>query len=70
MANSSLIPLNTKMQNITTMSTYSSEHPFAVVFPPQPMTKVFAEWLAKHDVRQAHVAGKFFIIICASFIQR
>jgi 2,3-bisphosphoglycerate-independent phosphoglycerate mutase len=45
------------MQNITTMSTYNSEYPFAVAFPPQPMTNVLAEWLAKHDVKQAHVAG-------------
>lgn len=57
--NSSFIPLNT-MQNITTMSTYNSEYPFAVAFPPQPMTNVLAEWLAKHDVRQAHVAGNVF----------
>jgi len=42
--------------NISTMATYNSEYPFAVAFPPQPMTNVLAEWLAKHDVRQAHVA--------------
>ena len=52
-----LIPLTTKIQNITTMSRYNSEFPFAVAFPPQPMTNVLAEWLAKHDVKQAHVAG-------------
>jgi bisphosphoglycerate-independent phosphoglycerate mutase (AlkP superfamily) len=49
------------MQNITTMSRYNSEFPFAVAFPPQPMTNVLAEWLAKHDVKQAHVAGNFLI---------
>ena len=42
------------------MSTYNSEYPFAVAFPPQPMTNVLAEWLAKHDVKQAHVAGNLF----------
>ena len=42
------------------MSKYNAEYPFAVAFPPQPMTNVLAEWLAKHDVRQAHVAGNVF----------
>jgi len=42
--------------NITTMSRYNAEYPFAVAFPPQPMTNVLAEWLSKHDVKQAHVA--------------
>ena len=43
------------------MSTYNSEYPFPVAFPPQPMTNVLAEWLAKHDIKQAHVAGNFFV---------
>lgn len=47
------------------MSTYNSEYPFAVAFPPQPMTNVLAEWLAKHDVKQAHVAGNVFHILYA-----
>ena len=32
------------------MSTYDSEYPVAVAFPPQPMTNVLAGWVAKHDV--------------------
>ncbi|KAG5643686.1 hypothetical protein DXG03_000519 [Asterophora parasitica] len=43
-------------QNITTMSRYNAEFPFNVAFPPQAMTNVLAEWLAKHDVKQAHIA--------------
>lgn len=39
------------------MSTYSSEYPFAVAFPPQPMTNVLAEVLAKNGIKQAHIAG-------------
>ncbi|KIK06336.1 hypothetical protein K443DRAFT_276907 [Laccaria amethystina LaAM-08-1] len=41
---------------ITTMSTYNSEFPFPVAFPPQPMTNVLAEWLAKEGIKQAHIA--------------
>ena len=41
---------------ITTMSTYSAQFPFAVAFPPQPMTNVMAEWLAKQGVKQCHIA--------------
>merc|ERR1712093_420873 len=36
-----------KNLNITTMSTYNAEFPFDVAFPPQRMTNVMAEWLAK-----------------------
>ena len=39
------------------MSQYKKEFPFKVAFPPQPMTNVLAEWLAKKGVKQAHVAG-------------
>ncbi|KIM39466.1 hypothetical protein M413DRAFT_446970 [Hebeloma cylindrosporum] len=46
--------------DITTMSRYNLEFPFAVAFPPQPMTNVLAEWLAKEGATQAHVAGKYF----------
>ncbi|KAI0696889.1 cofactor-independent phosphoglycerate mutase [Cerioporus squamosus] len=42
--------------HITTMSRYNSEFPFNVAFPPQAMTNVLAEWLAKQGVKQAHVA--------------
>ncbi|KAF8147827.1 phosphoglycerate mutase [Crassisporium funariophilum] len=45
-----------KNLNISTMSTYNADFPFAVAFPPQPMTNVLAEWLAKQGVRQAHIA--------------
>ncbi|KAH9854492.1 cofactor-independent phosphoglycerate mutase [Lenzites betulinus] len=42
--------------NIATMSRYNAEFPFHVAFPPQAMTNVLAEWLAKQGVKQAHVA--------------
>ncbi|KAF9035638.1 PGM protein [Panaeolus papilionaceus] len=42
--------------DITTMSRYNAEFPFAVAFPPQAMTNVLAEWLAKKNVKQAHIA--------------
>lgn len=38
------------------MSTYNSEFPFPVAFPPQGMTNVLAEWLSKQGVKQAHIA--------------
>ncbi|KAK0486574.1 phosphoglycerate mutase [Armillaria novae-zelandiae] len=42
--------------SITTMSRYNDEFPFHVAFPPQAMTNVLAEWLSKHDIKQAHIA--------------
>ncbi|KAI0030970.1 cofactor-independent phosphoglycerate mutase [Vararia minispora EC-137] len=45
-----------KNLHITTMSRYNSEFPFPVAFPPQTMTNVLAEWLAKHGIKQAHIA--------------
>ncbi|OCH90035.1 cofactor-independent phosphoglycerate mutase [Obba rivulosa] len=42
--------------HITTMSRYNIDFPFPVAFPPQAMTNVLAEWLAKQGVKQAHVA--------------
>lgn len=39
------------------MSTYNAEFPFKVAFPPQPMTNVLAEWLAKQGMKQVHIAG-------------
>ncbi|KAI0674010.1 cofactor-independent phosphoglycerate mutase [Trametes maxima] len=42
--------------DLTTMSRYSADFPFHVAFPPQAMTNVLAEWLSKHDIKQAHVA--------------
>ncbi len=41
------------------MSRYNAEFPFHVAFPPQAMTNVLAEWLAKQGVKQAHVAGPY-----------
>ena len=38
------------------MSRYNAEYPFPVAFPPQAMTNVLAEWLAKQGVKQAHIA--------------
>jgi len=46
-----------KLQGIFTMSSYKSTFPFLVAFPPQKMDNVLAEWLAKQDVSQSHVAG-------------
>jgi 2,3-bisphosphoglycerate-independent phosphoglycerate mutase len=42
--------------HISTMSRYNANFPFPVAYPPQPMTNVLAEWLAKHDIKQAHIA--------------
>ncbi|KAF9523942.1 phosphoglycerate mutase [Crepidotus variabilis] len=42
--------------HISTMSRYNAEFPFAVAFPPQAMTNVLAEWLAKQKTKQAHIA--------------
>ena len=41
------------------MSRYNAEFPFHVAFPPQAMTNVLAEWLAKQGVKQAHIAGTY-----------
>ncbi|CAL1693828.1 unnamed protein product [Somion occarium] len=42
--------------HIATMSRYNAEFPFPVAFPPQAMTNVLAEWLAKQGVKQSHIA--------------
>ncbi|KAG8745138.1 hypothetical protein FRC10_008749 [Ceratobasidium sp. 414] len=42
--------------HITTMSRYNSEFPFHIAFPPQAMTNVLAEWLAKKGLKQCHIA--------------
>ncbi|KAJ1746476.1 hypothetical protein LPJ79_005853 [Coemansia sp. RSA 1821] len=42
--------------HIATMTQYKSEYSFPVAFPPQKMTDVLAEWLAKKDVPQVHIA--------------
>ena len=46
------------IKHITTMSRYNASFPFPVAYPPQPMTNVLAEWLAKHEIKQAHIAGQ------------
>jgi len=52
-------------KHITTMSRYNATFPFSVAFPPQAMTNVLAEWFAKQEVEQAHIAGtpSFFSIL-------
>ncbi|KAJ2744214.1 hypothetical protein GGI20_003146 [Coemansia sp. BCRC 34301] len=42
--------------SIFTMTQYKADFPFRAAFPPQKMTDVLAEWLAKQKVRQVHVA--------------
>ncbi|KAG0225563.1 hypothetical protein BGW42_004234 [Actinomortierella wolfii] len=45
-----------KNLHITTMTQYKGDFPFPVAFPAQSMTNVLAEWLAKKQVPQCHVA--------------
>jgi 2,3-bisphosphoglycerate-independent phosphoglycerate mutase len=47
---------------MTTMSRYNAEFPFPVAYLPQAMTNVLAEWLSKHSIKQAHVAGQSYAI--------
>lgn len=52
-------PIDVKLPtdlHITTMSRYNASFPYPVAYPPQAMTNVLAEWLAKHDIKQAHIA--------------
>lgn len=49
------VPIPANLE-IFTMSQYKKEFPFKVAFPPQAMTNVLAEWLAKKGIKQAHVA--------------
>ncbi|KZT53216.1 cofactor-independent phosphoglycerate mutase [Calocera cornea HHB12733] len=42
--------------NVTTMSRYNPDWSFPVAFPPQGMTDVLAEWLAKKGAKQCHIA--------------
>lgn len=41
---------------IVTMNQYNAVFPFPVIFPPQTMTNVLAEWLARCGTMQMHVA--------------
>ncbi len=38
------------------MTQYNTKYTFPVAFPPQRMGNVLAEWLAKQDCKQCHVA--------------
>ncbi|KAJ3102456.1 hypothetical protein HDU97_000538 [Phlyctochytrium planicorne] len=42
--------------SITTMTQYKADYPFALIFPPQKMDNVLAEWLGRHEVPQCHIA--------------
>jgi len=42
--------------HITSMTQYKGDYPFPVAFPPQRMDDVLAEWLAKHGLKQCHIA--------------
>ncbi|CAO3618497.1 unnamed protein product [Cunninghamella blakesleeana] len=41
---------------IFTMTQYKSDFPFKVAFPAQQMDNVLAEWLAKNEIPQMHIA--------------
>eukprot|EP01137_Pigoraptor_chileana_P007320 Opistho-2@52759 len=45
-----------KNLHIVTMTSYKKEFPFAVMFPPQSLDNVLAEWLGHLGVPQYHVA--------------
>jgi len=49
-------------QNIYTFTQYKLDFPFKVLFPPQSMDNVLAEWLGKQKIPQYHVAGLSFIL--------
>jgi 2,3-bisphosphoglycerate-independent phosphoglycerate mutase len=42
--------------HITTMTRYKTDYTFPVAFPPQVMSNVLAEWLAKKQIKQSHIA--------------
>ena len=42
--------------HLTTMTQYNAQFPYPIAFPPQHMGNVLAEWLAKQQVPQNHVA--------------
>ncbi|KAG2207757.1 hypothetical protein INT47_011877 [Mucor saturninus] len=45
-----------KNLEVFTMTQYKSDFPFKIAFPAQSMDNVLAEWLAKNDVPQCHIA--------------
>ncbi|KAJ3042996.1 2,3-bisphosphoglycerate-independent phosphoglycerate mutase [Rhizophlyctis rosea] len=42
--------------HITTMTQYKGDFPFPLIFPPQSMDNVLADWLGKQKVPQNHIA--------------
>ncbi|KAJ3177975.1 hypothetical protein HDU85_005692 [Gaertneriomyces sp. JEL0708] len=42
--------------SVTTMTQYKAEYKFPIIFPPQKMTNVLAEWLAHYKIPQCHIA--------------
>ena len=38
------------------MTQYKADYPFSLLFPPQSMDNVLAEWLAKKGIAQFHCA--------------
>ena len=42
--------------SITTMTQYKGDYPFSLIFPPQTMDNVLAEWIGKQGKTQMHVA--------------
>ncbi|KAJ1960953.1 hypothetical protein IWQ62_004036 [Dispira parvispora] len=45
-----------KNLDITTMTSYKSDFPFRLAFPPNSMSNVLAEWLGKENIPQCHIA--------------
>lgn len=45
-----------KNMSMTTMTRYKTDYPFPIAFEPQHMGNVLAEWLARKEIKQCHVA--------------
>lgn len=56
------VAVERKNLHITSMTQYKADFPFPVLFPQQVMDNVLAEWLAKKQVKQMHIAGKSFLL--------
>jgi bisphosphoglycerate-independent phosphoglycerate mutase (AlkP superfamily) len=52
------------------MSRYNPEWTFPVAFPPQAMTNVLSEWVAKQGLKQSHIAGKYYVLSCFIELER
>ncbi len=48
-----VVPKNIDM---TTLTSYKSDYPFNVIYPPQTMKNTLAEWLDEKKVAQCHIA--------------